>query len=110
MLDRPYGPVSQVVTPGSGASAFQRRFRAAAARPGILWAAAKRDPAITFTAIDDRGQEQQSITFRGTFSLCDDSMPPKQFMSGKTYQSCLASAVFRRFGVPSPDVEALRSG
>jgi hypothetical protein len=31
-------------------------------------------------------------------------------MSGKTYQSCLASAVFRRFGVPSMDVEALRSG
>ncbi|MGH3420775.1 MAG: hypothetical protein ACRDOD_14460 [Streptosporangiaceae bacterium] len=25
------------------------------------------DPAITFTAIDDRGQEQQSITFLGTF-------------------------------------------
>jgi hypothetical protein len=30
------------------------------------------DPAITFTAIDDRGQEQQSITFLGTFSRCDD--------------------------------------
>ena len=48
------------------------------------------DPAITFTAIDDRGQEQQSITFLGTFSRCDDPMPPKQFVSGKTYQSCLA--------------------
>jgi hypothetical protein len=48
------------------------------------------DPAITFTAIDDRGQEQQSITFLGTFSRCDDSTPPKQFVSGKTYQSCLA--------------------
>lgn len=48
------------------------------------------DPAITFTAIDDRGQEQQSITFLGTFSRCDDPMPPKQFVSGKTYESCLA--------------------
>ena len=48
------------------------------------------DPAITFAAIDDRGQEQQSITFLGTFSRCDDPTPPKQFVSGKTYQSCLA--------------------
>ena len=47
-------------------------------------------PAITFTAIDDRGQEQQSITFLGTFTRCDDPMPPKKFVSGKTYQSCLA--------------------
>ena len=48
------------------------------------------DPAITFNAIDDRGQQQQSITFLGTFSRCDDPMPPKQFVAGKTYQSCLA--------------------
>jgi hypothetical protein len=48
------------------------------------------DPAITFTAIDDRGQQQQSITFLGTFARCDDPMPPKQFVSGKTYESCLA--------------------
>ena len=48
------------------------------------------DPAITFTAIDDRGQQQQSITFLGTFSRCDDPTPPKQLVSGKTYQSCLA--------------------
>ena len=48
------------------------------------------DPAITFTAIDDRGQQQQSITFPGTFSRCDDPMPPERFVSGKTYESCLA--------------------
>jgi hypothetical protein len=47
------------------------------------------DPAITFTAIDDRGQEQQSVTFLGTFARCDDPFPPKPFVSGKTYQSCL---------------------
>ena len=48
------------------------------------------DPAITLNAIDDRGQQQESITFLGTFSRCDDSTPPKPFVSGKSYQSCLA--------------------
>ncbi len=51
---------------------------------------ANSDPAITFTAIDDRGQEQQSITFLGTFQRCDDPMPPKSFVNGKSYRSCLA--------------------
>ena len=48
------------------------------------------DPAITFQAIDDRGQQQESITFLGTFSRCDDSTPPKPFVNGRSYQSCLA--------------------
>jgi hypothetical protein len=48
------------------------------------------DPAITFQAIDDRGQQQESITFLGTFSRCDDSTPLKPFVNGKSYQSCLA--------------------
>jgi hypothetical protein len=48
------------------------------------------DPAVTFQAIDDRGQQQESITFLGTFSRCDDSTPPKPFVNGKSYQSCLA--------------------
>ena len=51
---------------------------------------ANSDPAITFTAIDDRGQQQQSITFLGTFTRCDDPMPPKSFVGGKSYESCLA--------------------
>jgi hypothetical protein len=51
---------------------------------------ANSDPAITLNAIDDRGQQQESITFLGTFSRCDDSTPPKPFVSGKSYQSCLA--------------------
>ncbi len=51
---------------------------------------ANSDPAITFTAIDDRGQQQQSITFLGTFTRCNDPMPPKSFVSGKSYESCLA--------------------
>ena len=48
------------------------------------------DPALTFTAIDDRGQQQDNITFLGTFQRCDDPSPPKSFVSGKSYQSCLA--------------------
>jgi hypothetical protein len=48
------------------------------------------DPAITFDAIDDRGQQQQSITFLGTFTRCNETSVPKRFVAGKTYQSCLA--------------------
>jgi hypothetical protein len=48
------------------------------------------DPAITLNAIDDRGQQQESITFLGTFQRCNDNTPPKPFASGKSYESCLA--------------------
>ena len=48
------------------------------------------DPAISFDAIDDRGQQQQSITFLGTFPRCNETSVPKPFVAGKTYQSCLA--------------------
>jgi hypothetical protein len=47
------------------------------------------DPDITFNAIDDRGQEQSSVTFFGTFPRCNDNTAPKPFVSGKSYQSCL---------------------
>jgi hypothetical protein len=47
------------------------------------------DPAITFSAIDDRGQQQGSVTFFGTFTPCNDNTPPKPFTDGKTYTSCL---------------------
>lgn len=47
------------------------------------------DPAITFDAIDDRGQQQENVTFFGTFQRCDDPAAPKPFVSGKSYQSCL---------------------
>ena len=48
------------------------------------------DPAISLDAIDDRGQQQESITFLGTFQRCDDTTPPKPFTDGKTFESCLA--------------------
>lgn len=47
------------------------------------------DPDITFDAIDDRGQQQQSLTFFGTFARCNDTTAPKPFVSGRSYQSCL---------------------
>jgi hypothetical protein len=48
------------------------------------------DPDIVFQAIDDRGQEQSSITFLGSFDRCEDKTAPKPFASGKSYESCLA--------------------
>lgn len=48
------------------------------------------DPDLTFDAIDDRGQQQSSVTFLGTFDRCDDTTAPKPFVDGKSYESCLA--------------------
>ena len=47
------------------------------------------NPALTFTAIDDRGQAQDNVTILGTFQRCDDPSPPTSFANGKSYQSCL---------------------
>jgi len=47
------------------------------------------DPDISFDAIDDRGQEQGSVTFFGTFDRCDDKQVPRPFTSGTTYESCI---------------------
>jgi hypothetical protein len=48
------------------------------------------DPDVTLDAVDDRGQQQSNIIFLGTFSRCDDARPPKPFVNGKSYDSCLA--------------------
>jgi hypothetical protein len=45
------------------------------------------------TALDDRNQEQGSITFFGEFEKCNDNEPPKPFASGSSYESCLAYLV-----------------
>ncbi|MGN6188044.1 MAG: hypothetical protein ACTHOE_04035 [Conexibacter sp.] len=47
------------------------------------------DPDISFDAIDDRGQEQGSVTFFGTFERCDDKQVPRPFTNGKSYESCI---------------------
>jgi hypothetical protein len=48
------------------------------------------DPDLKFAAVDDRGQEQGSITFIGDFERCEDTDAPKPFTKGKSYESCLA--------------------
>jgi hypothetical protein len=48
------------------------------------------DPAISFRAVDDRGQTQGSLTFFGDFPRCEEISAPKPFTSGKSYQSCFA--------------------
>ena len=51
------------------------------------------DPDLKFGALDDRGQEQGSITFLGDFDRCKDEDAPKPFTKGKSYESCLAFLV-----------------
>jgi hypothetical protein len=51
------------------------------------------DPDLKFAAVDDRGQEQGSITFIGDFERCEDTDAPKPFTKGKNYESCLAFLV-----------------
>jgi len=88
--DRPYGPMSQVVTADSGANAFQRRFRAAAARSGTH--------AVLRAAAGHRAEQHlRDLRFGELFSLRRTAA-----------MRILASGIFRRFGVPSPDVEALQ--
>ncbi len=53
------------------------------------------DPDIRFDGIDDRGQEQGSVTFIGDFERCDDKTAPDPFTQGKSYESCLAYLVPR---------------
>ena len=48
------------------------------------------DPDLKFGAVDDRGQDQPSITFIGDFERCEDTDAPKPFTKGKSYESCLA--------------------
>ena len=51
------------------------------------------DPDLKFGAVDDRGQDQPSITFIGDFERCEDTDAPKPFTKGKSYESCLAFLV-----------------
>ena len=51
------------------------------------------DPDLKFEGVDDRGQEQGSITFIGEFERCKDADAPKPFSQGKSYESCLAYLV-----------------
>ena len=48
------------------------------------------DADLAVTAIDDRGQEQASITFLGEFSTCNDEEMPKPMKVGESFESCMA--------------------
>jgi hypothetical protein len=47
------------------------------------------DPDVTVEGIDDRGQEQTSVTFLGEFPRCTDTEVPDAFSSGDSFESCL---------------------
>lgn len=51
------------------------------------------EPDLTFDAIDDRRQEQGSVTFIGDFPRCENNRAPKPFSRGKSYESCLTYLV-----------------
>lgn len=46
------------------------------------------DPAIAFNAIDDRGQEQESVTVIGDFPDCEEAEMPRPFTNGASFESC----------------------
>ncbi len=51
------------------------------------------DPDLQFDAIDDRMQEQGSVTFFGDFDRCVDKDAPKTLEPGDSYESCLTYLV-----------------
>jgi len=59
------------------------------------------DPDLKFGGIDDRGQEQGSITFIGDFDRCEDAKAPKPFKKGSKYESCLTYLVPGGGGIES---------
>jgi hypothetical protein len=50
-------------------------------------------PHYSLAAIDDRKQEQGSVTFFGDFPPCEDVEPPKPFGRGESYETCLTYLV-----------------
>ncbi len=52
-------------------------------------AAEENQPAASFQATDDRGQQGQELTVLGTFRPCPNVIQPKHFTHGVTYQTCV---------------------
>ncbi len=52
-------------------------------------AAEENQPAASFQATDDRGQQGQELTVLGTFRPCPNVTQPKHFTHGVTYQTCV---------------------
>lgn len=47
------------------------------------------DADLAVRAIDDRGQEQSSVTFFGEFEPCDDAEMPTPMEAGESFESCM---------------------
>jgi hypothetical protein len=50
-------------------------------------------PALEFRGIDDRGQEQQSVSILGSFPDCEEEEMPQPFTDGASYDSCFVYLV-----------------
>jgi hypothetical protein len=70
-----------------GATPFYVRLKIEA--PTSQATPANENPAVSFTAIDDRKQEQSSVIFLGNFKPCEEVEPPKPFADGASYETCL---------------------
>jgi hypothetical protein len=46
-------------------------------------------PALRLSAIDDRGQEAESLTILGEFSTCEEEQPPAHFVAGESFETCV---------------------
>jgi uncharacterized protein YceK len=51
--------------------------------------AEENQPAASFQATDDRGQQGQELTVLGSFRPCPNVIQPKHFTHGVTYQTCV---------------------
>ncbi|HVO53663.1 MAG TPA: hypothetical protein VMT37_04545 [Solirubrobacterales bacterium] len=46
------------------------------------------NPAYRLDAVDDRGQEQTSVTVLGDFPSCEEEQMPQGFVDGKDFETC----------------------
>jgi hypothetical protein len=60
--------------------------------PGTA-SASNNDPSVAINGIDNTGQQQQSVTFFGTFPRCNAVSAPQPFTQGKSFETCLTFLV-----------------
>lgn len=55
--------------------------------------ASNNDPSVAINGIDNTAQQQQSVTFFGTFPRCNAVSAPKPFTKGQSFETCLTFMV-----------------
>ncbi len=55
--------------------------------------ASNNDPSVAVEGVDNTGQQQQSVTFFGTFPRCNSVSAPHPFTQGKSFETCLTFMV-----------------